>query len=128
MHKEEVKIERCVLKIRNDILFTEFLPKTHLTIEDAKEIVKARIRYSDGATYNVIVDLTNVVKVEFAVRKYLASHDGYEGIEKLAIIAKSRLSRMMANFFLKLDRPVKPTMAFTSIEKAQMWLKGFSLN
>ena len=124
MRQEEINLNNCTIRIEHDILYTEFKPDTHLTIDGAKEIVATRLKFADGAMYKMVVDTTNLVKVDFAVRKYLASHEGYEGIEKLAIIAKSKLSRMLVNFFLKIDTPVKPTLAFTSIEKAQLWLKG----
>jgi len=43
----------------------------------------------------------------------------------LAILADSPVTRMIANFFIGLNRPSVPTHVFTDEEKALHWLRGY---
>jgi hypothetical protein len=57
-------------------------------------------------------------------RVFLASVAKLKQIEKVAVTIHSLAQRLLANFFLKVNKPPFPIRFFTSAEQAEKWLMG----
>ncbi len=110
--------------IEDGILHGLYKKNCMVTLEAAKEIVKLRLSMQGDKTYPCIAYLLEGEGVfKSDARKFLAI-DGYIGVEKLAIITTSSVKAVIANVFITIDKPIKPTRLFTSKQKALLWLKS----
>ena len=95
-----------------------------ITLEAAKEIVSLRLKLQAGKLYPAIIYMLDGDSVFTPqARKYLAK-EGYEGVTKAVLITTSLARAVIANVFITIDRPLKPTKLFTSKEKGLQWLKN----
>lgn len=111
-------------RITNGILFIEFPKPFNLTFEKAKELVKARLNFSDEKSYPVVFDIRNINKVEKEARKFL-DQNGQKGMTSVSLIIKSGITIFIANTYFKLANQAIPTKMFNNIEDAEAWAKRF---
>lgn len=110
--------------VQDGILFMYYKQLDLLEIEAARTIVKDRIAYSNGISYPCLFDITNVKESTKEARDYMAN-EGNDLVTASAIIVGSPVLRMMANFFIMVNKPKNPTMMFTDQESALEWLQQF---
>jgi len=120
-YRENDKIK---FKLRDDnILQTDCFPNTIMTLEDGKESTRISAEMVDYTPLPLLCDLTNVVKMTQECRQHFAGPEHAKTFSKAALIVTSPISRIIGNFFLGLNKPLKPTKLFTSKEEALKWLK-----
>lgn len=61
-------------------------------------------------------------------REESASEKGLRYTLADAFVAKNMAQRLMVNFYLKINKPVKPSMAFPTEEDALNWLFSYKWN
>ncbi len=113
---DEIKFE-----IETDII----IGTVKLTLMDlalAKKITKHRLVLQEGKRYPILSNIRNVKDSTRDAREFLASEEGCEGVIKAAILIKSPVSKIIANFFINTSRPIVPTKIFTDERKAKKWL------
>jgi hypothetical protein len=128
MDKEPLETDYIKIWISNGIIHTEFRPNLKISLDIAKKIVDQRKEYTEGATYKAIVDISNIKKVELNAREYWASEDSYACLSQLAIFSPSTFSKIIANFWLKVSKPYRPTKFFTNKSSAYIYLNQSSQN
>ena len=106
-----------------DILYTECLPDTIMTLEDGKESTRVSAEMVKYKPLPLLCDLTNVIRMSHECRKHFAGQEHAETFSKAALIVSNPISRLIGNFFLGLNKPLKPTRLFTNKEAALSWLK-----
>lgn len=107
----------------SDILFARYTEKKIVTINTAKSVVEARMDFMDQQPHYIIIDFDRVRMTSREVRVYMNSIDGgLRGLLGGAFIAKTSLGVMIANFFLKVNKPPIPTKLFNNKEKAIKWI------
>jgi hypothetical protein len=114
----------CQLWIENGILFFVYKKGLELTLEDAITIVKDRLDFQKGKAYPVFCDFRGVLTGSKAARDYLAN-EGSELISTVALLISSPVMRVVVNFYLKIDKPKVPTVAFTEKDKALDYLNKY---
>ncbi len=118
-------IDKIKFSMANDgILHIKCEPNTHMTIEEGKASTKMGLELIDGKPRPLLCDLTNVVKMTRDCRQYFAGPEHATIFSKCALIISSPISRIIGNFFLRANRPLKPTRLFTNKEEALNWLKN----
>ncbi len=111
------------LEVKEGILHCHYPKGLTIDLETAEKMVKARAEYTRGTSYPALVDMSNIKHVKSQAMKYLASEVAYTDLTRIAIYSSGAiLSKMMANLWLKLDSPVKPTKYFTDLPSAQIFL------
>jgi hypothetical protein len=105
------------------ILYTDCFPNTIMTLEDGKESTRISAEMINHIPRPLLCDLTNVVKMTQDCRKHFAGPEHAKTFTKAALIVTSPISRIIGNFFLGLNKPLKPTRLFTSKEEGLKWLK-----
>lgn len=78
-----------------------------------------------GGKYLNLIEAGILTEVEDDMRKSSASEAENKHTIADAIIVKSLSQRLIANFYLRFNRPVKPTRIFSDPESAAFWLMSF---
>jgi len=121
MYKETEKIK---FTLRPDhILHTDCFPNTVMTLEDGMESTRISAEMVNHQPLPLLCDLTNVVKMSQDCRNHFAGEAHAKTFSKCALIVTNPISKIIGNFFLGLNKPLKPTRLFTSKEQGLSWLK-----
>jgi hypothetical protein len=112
----------------DNILCTDCFPNTIMTLEDGKESTRISAEMVNNIPRPLLCDLTNVVKMTQDCRRHFAGPEHAKTYSKTALIVTSPISKIIGNFFLGLNKPLKPTRLFTNKEEALAWLKEDSSN
>lgn len=109
----------------DDMLFATYKKDIKITLEAAKEIVKARLAFTMNRPVVNLVYNAGVISFDKQARDYLASDAGVEGIIAGAIIQKqySPVGVFFINFYLSVAKPKVPARFFLKKEAALSWLE-----
>ncbi|MBL4752065.1 MAG: hypothetical protein JKY52_00485 [Flavobacteriales bacterium] len=112
---------------KDGIVIAEFKPNLTIDLETAKLAVRSRKQVGNGEDYPVLVDIRNVKRIEEDARKYLASAEATEYVKAGAIIKDGFMLNLLANWFLKIDKPKVPSRLYngSQIKMAMRWLELF---
>lgn len=94
-----------------------------MTLEDGEESTKISAEMVNYQPLPLLCDLTNVVKMTQECRRHFAGEEHAATFSKCALIVTNPISKLIGNFFLGLNKPLKPTRLFTSKEEGLKWLK-----
>ncbi len=123
------QIDKIKFSIGQDgILCIDCLPNTIMTIEEGKASTQMGRELIDGKPRPLLCDLTNVVKMTRECRQYFAGSEHATILTKSALIVTSPISRIIGNFFLMANKPIKPIRLFSNKEDALIWLNKNELN
>lgn len=109
-----------------DILYVVFKKDADVNESDVKEISAARIKLLRGKKQQlVLADIRNIGFLSNEAKKHGASEEVVAITKAMALITKSLATKIMANFFILINKPAHPTRMFRSVEDAKKWLKKF---
>jgi len=102
----------------------EVLPETdqNYSLEDAKAFVAAIARVGEGKRVPMLANMQGVKAVERPARLYLGSSEAAAVVSAAALVVASRVSKVIGNFFVTVNRPPFPTKMFVTVEQARAWL------
>ena len=107
----------------DDILFFKYSPRLEMTIEVAREIVRSRLEYCDGAPMYVLIDVTNIKSATKEARDYMNSNEGgLKGVAGGAFLSNNVVATLVINLFLRVSNLAIPARFFTNKEEALKWL------
>jgi len=109
---------------KDGIVYAEYKPNLYIDMRVAKLMVASREFVSNGVDYPMLADIRNLKRVEEDARKYLASDEAAADIKAAAIIKGGFVVNLLANWYLKIDKPPFPTRLFEASEmkRAIRWL------
>lgn len=113
------------LFIEDGILHVHYKEIEVLDLEIAKVCVKARMEYTEYKSYPCLIEAIRFNNFTKEARDYFA-REGNEGIIANAIVTRSTVIKMMANFYIMVNKPVNPTRMFTDNGEALKWLTLFT--
>lgn len=120
----KIETDKITFKRGDDnILYIECLPKTIMTIDEGYLSTEKASELIQGEPIPMLCDLTNVVKMSQDCRKHFSGPEHAKVFSKCALLITSPISRIIGNFFLGANKPLKPTRLFTSKNDAIKWLK-----
>lgn len=105
------------------IVQIECEPNTIMTLELGRYSTLKIGELINGNPKPLLCDLTNVVKMSQDCRKYFAGKEHAAVFTKCALIVTSPFSKIIGNFFLGANKPIKPTRLFNDADQGLMWLK-----
>lgn len=126
MEDKSVYRETSKIKFRfgpDNILYTECFPNTVMTLDDGRESTRISAELVNYVPRPLLCDLTNLVKMTQDCRRHFAGPEHATTFSYCALIVTSPISRIIGNFFLGLNKPLKPTRLFNSKEEGLKWLK-----
>ena len=112
------------MAITDGICYFTYKQLDKVDVEDAKLIVEDRLDYASGATYPYLFDIREVKNFDKGARDYMADK-GNDLVSASAILVDSFVMKTIANFFITVNRPKKPTRLFTDYRKALEWLDEY---
>lgn len=104
------------------------LEGANVDLTDAIENSKAVNDLYNGHKFPLLVNITEINSITKEARSYFAVNDRETHITAFAIVGKSEVGKVIANFFFKLNRVAVPARMFTNEEKALIWLEKYKPN
>lgn len=108
----------------NGILYSIAKKGVPITKEGLQSVYSIMKNITHGNKVCILTDMTNVTPEDKATRDFAASQM-IAFTKALALVAKSYMSRMIANVFLNFNNPPYPVKIFTDEDKAKEWLKQY---
>lgn len=122
----EFDTEYVYFEIKDNILFATYKKGLKVNLAIAREIVRARLAFTQGRKYPVIVFDAGVISMSKEARDYLKSPEGNKDLLAGAIIQNTPVAMAISNFFLFVSMPNIPAKTFTNVEAALRWLSKFN--
>ena len=110
--------------IKGGILYFVYKQKVEIDLKAAKKIVEDRLNLQDGIPYSVFCDFRGAKSVSKEARDYLAK-EGSILLQSVAVLVESPVTRIIANFYLRINQPKVPTRMFTQKENAVKYLEEY---
>lgn len=105
------------------IVRTKVKQGAEIVLEDAMENSKA-VNSFNGEKYTMIVDTTMAKSISKEARDYFSMKGRDSKVIAFAILINSPLSKIIANFFMGLNKPRVPVRLFTNENDAITWCKS----
>ena len=106
------------------IVNTNILLNDSTTLEQAKELLAAYIKVTNGVNTPHLFTVTKLTIMETEVMDFIANSANKHG-KADAFVIHSLAQKILGNFFLKFKTPSIPTKLFSSEENAIEWLKQY---
>lgn len=121
--------EKYEIFILSDCIF-KLKPKVgiELDVDDGHEMRKYFLELSKGNKFAVLTDATNFFSTSSELRNLLASKEFTALRFATAIVTQSMASKIIGNFFIKVNKPATPTKLFSNEEQALEWLNHLALS
>ncbi|MGG9964087.1 hypothetical protein [Ferruginibacter sp. SUN106] len=113
------------LHTNKGILIGSYMQKLHISLPIAKEIVRARMAFTQGQQWPVMIIGHEIVSISKPAREYLASPEATQGLIATAIVVQSEFHRIIGNFFISVNKTSMPVKIFSNVQKAEKWLAQF---
>lgn len=106
----------------NSIIRIKVFPGVELEKEDAVEMRKGLLLVSSGKKYAVLLDATETFSTSNEARTLIASKEySFDRIATVMLIG-TLANRLVANFFIKVNKPHSPTKIFSLEAAGVAWL------
>lgn len=119
-----LETEKIIFTLRPDgIVQIECRANTTLGIDEAKLSTSMVQQLIGHEPRPLLCDLTHVVKMTQDCRKHFAGKEHAQVFTRCALIINNPISKIIGNFFLGANKPLRPTRLFTNVEDGIQWLK-----
>ena len=122
---EQAVIDTRCSRIRlgeDGILRSAARPGVEMTLADTEEDVATGLKIAGGRKVPLLIITGGLRSMSREARNYFAGEAAAGLILAQAVVVGSAVSRIIANFFLRLTRASFPTRLFTSEAEAMAWL------
>lgn len=119
---KEINTSKVVHYIKNDVLHIVFKNDVIVDLDDMIESKKVREELQKGNPMKVFVDARGLFQITKDAREFASLEENAKMSSKMAIVVNSLGIRMVANFFVKVNKPNTPSKMFSTKEKALEWL------
>lgn len=122
----EASTQTCTFRLdERGFVHAVMKPGCAMELADARANVAATFEVAGRKRTRVLVDMRGVRSQTREARQYFGSNDAEQVTTAVALVIGSPVSRVLANFFLRLHPGRIPTALFTSEDAAIGWLEGF---
>ncbi len=94
-------------------------------INDAKESIKELHKITSNKAFPILKIPGKYSSIDIEARKFISSEEGMKFSLAEAFVTTFLPHRIIGNFYMKINKPVKPTAFFNTEEQAVAWLKQF---
>ena len=112
-------------ELQDDLLIGTYKKGLKISLEMAKEIVKARLELTGHQPVVALALNQGVLSMDKKARDYLSSDEGVRGIIAGAIVLDTPFGSFLGNFYLSVTKPKIPLRIFSKKETALNWLQQF---
>ena len=126
MANQEIQTRTSLVRVEPvGIVRVTILPGAEETQADAQATMQAATTLLAGRRLPILVDMRHMKVQERSARQQYGSPKVIEMTQAVGLLVSSRVSQLIANFFITLTTAVVPTKLFTDEAEAIAWLKGF---
>lgn len=123
----EVEISKDFEKINmtlytNGIMNVLFKKDCIVELQDVQEVVEWVGSIGSGKKYLNLMEAESNSEVDAEARAFAASNNQNQYTIADGMVMTSQAHRILSNFYMKFNKPVKPTKVFNSRTKAIQWL------
>ncbi len=93
--------------------------------KDLKEINAAQGKITNGGKCLVLVIGSEFANIDSEAREYMASDESTQYSIAEAYVIRSLAHKILANFYLKVNKPGVPTKFFSDAKLAEEWLRTY---
>jgi len=112
--------------IEDDILFMRSKKDADINLETTIESIEARKKLQGDKKMLMLVDTRGVWQITSESRAYSTRKEVEDLTIAMALLPGSNITTILvANFFIKFNKPSVPTKLFKSEKKAIKWLNSF---
>ena len=122
---ETVQLSHTKIELRDDGIIQFFhqddLRFTMSEIKEMEEVVK---KITNGITHKSLMIAGTFSNADIEVMEHQSRGEGILFSLADAFVIHSLPQKIIANFYLKINKPVLPTKFFNKVEEAEIWLKS----
>lgn len=119
-----IKLYHSTVFLREDgIIEVRFIDDVLLTLEDCEELLLYYGKLTAGKKVPVLHLIGKYMNVTKEAREFSASEEGLKYSSAEAFVFDSLPHRIIANFYLNVNKPPVPTKFFKTKKEAEVWLK-----
>lgn len=108
-------------RLYSNRIFHLIVPKFHKIKRNVVDAGYAFLNANGGGQFYNIYEFNSFADVEPEIREWAADSSGNHYTHTDAIVIGSLSQKIITDFYLRFDKPVKPTRIFYSLEKAVEW-------
>lgn len=126
MEQHEITTRTAKIWLDQDgIIRKVFHPEAQETLKDALESGEAIAFFCKEKKRPLFVDFSPVRSMDVEARAYYSGQEVGPAIAAVAGMTRSKLGKVIGNFFLGFNKPPTPGRIFTDEQEALRWLKTF---
>ena len=113
------------IELKDNIVYVSYKDLSIITLDEAKIVAKDTIEICKGDPKGIIINGTGIsLQMNSDARNYFATNQDYINTGKaIAIVITNTASMLLAKFYIKYHKPVRPTKIFSKLTDAEEWLK-----
>lgn len=96
-------------------------------LDELKSIFEAISKAAAGKKFRLLVTAEDNASLSPEARQYASSAESSEVIVADAVVVQNYSHEMTANFFIRFNKPNRPTKLFKDKAAAHEWLKSFEV-
>ncbi len=122
---KQVELGSVVIKLRSDgIMQFDVKPGDEFTLDNLRETNAAADALGEGKVFPRLIFIKQFIRFDKEVRKQGALEENNLNTSRVAFVVNLVALKMVGNFYISFNKPVRPTRLFDSEEKAVEWLKN----
>ncbi len=122
----KIQLKKSLVTLTDErIIHIHLKANSEIELSDAILIVEAMGKLGGGKKFPVLIDAGEFASVDKEVRIFSASAESNIYTLADAIAYCSLAQKLIADFYVKHNKPVVPTQIFSDKAKAIQWLKTF---
>lgn len=123
---KKIEIDKAIVSLREDgIMQYNIKPHTEYSVRDVMAANDAAGKLGSGKAYPNIIFIDHFLNADADCRKYAASEESNVYTVADAFVLNSVALKLIGNFYIKVNKPVRPTRIFSNEQEAIDWLYSF---
>ena len=122
---ERLEVAHTKIELRDDGIIQFFYgDNITYTMKETEELENAVVKITKGVVHKSLRIAGKFSNIDIEVMKYLSRGRGTLFTLADSFVLHSMPQKLLANFYLKINKPVLPTKFFTETTEAEQWLQS----
>jgi len=104
------------------ILFVDVDEGARETLKDAISNNKLAVEITQNTCFGMLIDITKIGNIDAEARNFYATNTNTKSLG-VAMLTNSVISRVLGNFFIGINKPIRSVKLFADKVKATEWLQ-----
>lgn len=118
-----ISLSHSAISLRNDEIIEIVIKKdSHVDEQECREIMSALSKIVEQKKYPLLHVVGNYVTMDKEAREFSSSEEGLRFSKAEAFVINSLPHKILANFYMKVNKPSVPTKFFGTKQEAVSWL------